>query len=192
MTDIDIDLADRNRALSLVRHVAAAQGHDGCRARHNSGVYFQHIPVDPLDELAAWDYKVAADLGFFKIDFLHNSIYRGVRDEAHLRQLLTTPPPWEAFDEPVVVAALAHIGGHFDIVRSIRPRSVIDLAVCLSLIRPGKRYLIGRSRAMIDREIWQKSTEFYFKKAHAVAYAAAIVVQLNLLVEQASVNGAAA
>ena len=35
-------------------------------------------------------------------------------------------------------------------------------------------------------EVWTKPTDgaYYFKKAHAVAYAHAIVVQMNLICEQ--------
>ena len=35
-------------------------------------------------------------------------------------------------------------------------------------------------------DVWTKPTndEYYFKKAHAVAYAMAIVVQMNLICEQ--------
>jgi hypothetical protein len=87
------------------------------------------------------------------------------------------------FDDAAIVAGLAQVGEHFDIVRTFQPRSVNDLAICISLIRPGKRYLIGKPRAMIDREIWLKTQLFSFKKAHAFAYAVSIVVQLNLLVE---------
>jgi hypothetical protein len=37
-------------------------------------------------------------------------------------------------------------------------------------------------------EIWEKPTngEYYFKKAHAVAYAHVIVVQMNLICESIS------
>jgi hypothetical protein len=37
-------------------------------------------------------------------------------------------------------------------------------------------------------EIWNKpdNNEYYFKKAHAIAYAAAVVVQMNLICERIS------
>ena len=39
----------------------------------------------------------------------------------------------------------------------------------------------------IMNEVWQKPSDgaYYFKKAHAIAYAHAILVQMNLIVEQA-------
>jgi hypothetical protein len=185
MTDIDIDFADRTPALAGLRWVAAVQRRNAHRERHVSGVYFQDIPIDPLDGMAVWDYEDAADRGYFKIDCLNNLIYTGVRDEAHLIDLLVRDPPWDAFADRDIVAALAHIGGHHEIARMIRPRSIIDLAICIALIRPGKRHLVGCSRETIDKEVWIRTEKYYYKKAHAVAFATAIVVQLNLLVEQA-------
>jgi hypothetical protein len=185
MTDIDIDFIDRAAALDGLRHVAAVIHQQDGRAQHTSGVYFQDIPVDPLDGMAAWDFREAAEHGYFKVDFLVNQIYVGVRDETHLDALLATEPPWHVFNDRAVVSALAHISEHYNIVRTIQPKSIEDLAVCLALIRPGKRYLIGKPRDEIDREIWTKTIKFYFKRSHAISYAAAIIVQLNLLIEKA-------
>ena len=38
----------------------------------------------------------------------------------------------------------------------------------------------------INQEVWVKPIDnsYYFKKSHAIAYAIAIVVQMNLIVEQ--------
>ena len=94
MTDIDIDFADPTAALVGLRHVAAVvQKQDG-RNSHGSGVYFQDIPVDPLDGMAAWEYKTAAERGYFKFDFLPNKIYQGLRDETHLLAMMQEPPWW--------------------------------------------------------------------------------------------------
>jgi hypothetical protein len=53
------------------------------------------------------------------------------------------------------------------------------------MIRPAKRYLIGKPWTTIMKEVWLKPTtdDYYFKKAHAVAYAMAITVQMNLICE---------
>jgi len=187
-TDIDIDFADRDLALEGLQHVAAAEIRDTRRLRHLSGVYFHDIPVDPFDGLAVWDYQTATAKGYFKVDFLNNTVYRGVRDEAHLIKLLATEPPWNAFDEPDIVGNLVHIHGYFDIVQMIRPRSIMDLAICIALPRPGKRYLIGRSRAEIVLDIWKPTEKYYFKKSHAVSFGASIVVQLNLMIEHCHGN----
>jgi len=56
------------------------------------------------------------------------------------------------------------------------------------MIRPAKRNLIGMDWTTVMTTIWTKPEdgEYYFKKAHAVAYAMAIVVQMNLICEQLS------
>jgi DNA polymerase III alpha subunit len=54
------------------------------------------------------------------------------------------------------------------------------------MIRPAKRYLIGKDWETILSEVWQKpkhAHEYYFKKSHATAYAVAVVVQMNLICE---------
>jgi DNA polymerase III alpha subunit len=101
--------------------------------------------------------------------------------------LSTTEPIWELLGDFGFVSMLAHVHDHFDIVKSIAPKSVIDLAIVLALIRPGKRHLVGESREVIDKEIWNqpKDGSYFFKKSHAVAFAVSIIIQMNLLVEQA-------
>jgi len=191
VTDIDIDVMQRSRVTDGLGAVPAALA---TRQPHASGLYFQDIPFDPLDGLAVWDYQRAAGLGYFKIDLLSCNLYEGVRDEEHLVDLLTREPPWHALDDPAVVNKLAHVNGHFAEMQAIRPRSIEDLAVCLAIIRPGKRYLLGRSRAEIDREIWIRNDadeRFSFKRSHSIAYAAAIVVQLNLLNERHHLSSSA-
>ena len=184
-TDIDIDFADRLGALEGLAHVPAAVVSDGRRQRHPSGAYFQEIPFDPLTGLAAFDFKQAAELGYFKVDFLNNSIYEGVQDEDHLDRLMNQEVDWELFLNRGIVDQLSHVAGHYGIIHSIQPKSIEDLAVVLALIRPGKRHLVGQARAAIDAEIWQPSSDGYeFKRAHAIAYAVSIVVQLNLIWEK--------
>lgn len=186
-TDIDIDFADRLKALAGLTHVPAMRNEHGRKIRHPSGVYFQAVPVDPFTNLCAFDFNEAAELGYFKIDFLNNSLYEGVRDEDHLDELLNREPPWEAFEDVDFVQELAHIRDHFGIVKSIRPKNIEDLAVVLALIRPGKKHLRFQPREVIDREIWEPGTDGYtFKRAHAIAFAASIVVQLNLMIERLS------
>ena len=68
-----------------------------------------------------------------------------------------------------------------------KPTSVEQLAMILAIIRPGKKYLVGKSWDEIAKEVWEKPTEgYYFKHSHAVAYAVAIVVQMNLICEKHS------
>lgn len=192
-TDIDIDFADREQALEGLMHIRASMHASGNSVdamqeknrRHPSGVYFQDVPVDPFTGFCAVPYKDAAELGYFKIDFLNNSLYNDVRDEDHLDELVNKEPDWKLLEHRELVALMVHIGEHFGVVQSIKPTSVEDLAVVLALMRPGKRHLLGKNRAEIDAEIWKtEGAAFQFKRAHALAYAVSIVVQMNLLCEQ--------
>jgi hypothetical protein len=56
------------------------------------------------------------------------------------------------------------------------------------MIRPAKRHLIGKDWTTVMADVWVRpvSEEYFFKKAHAVAYAHVVVVQMNLICEQIS------
>ena len=186
MPDIDIDFADRKKILDIIEHTPAAMvDQDGTFKKHNSGVYCTSIPVNPLTGTASFDYKEAERRGYFKIDFLNVSVYNDVRDEAHLNQLMETEPLWDLLLEDDFTEKLFHVNGHGSILREMKPQSVEQLAAVLAVIRPAKRYLIGKDWSEIEAEVWQKpdGDEYYFKKAHAIAYAHVIVVQMNLICE---------
>ena len=72
----------------------------------------------------------------------------------------------------------------------MKPKSVEELAEVLAVIRPAKRHLLNESKEKISKEVWIKPDDgsYYFKKAHAIAYALSIVVQLNLFCEQVEQN----
>lgn len=190
-TDIDIDLFDRDNILSHIRHVPASIEKRGVYTKHNSGVYVSNIPYDPVTNLASIEYKEAEDRGYFKLDFLNNSLYEGVRDEAHLISLMEQEPVWELFQHEEVVKNLAHVANHIDVLKILKPQSIEQLAEVLAIIRPAKRYLLNETREKIESEVWTKPTDdtYYFKKAHAIAYAVSIVVQINLFCEQVEQNG---
>ncbi len=189
MPDIDIDFADRNKALDLIKHVLAAiKSENGTFKKHNTGVYCHSIPYNPLTGTASLDYKEAEDRGYFKIDFLNVSLYNGVRNEEHLKQLLETEPLWDLLEQDDFVNLLFHVNGHGKILRLMKPKNVEQLAAVLAMIRPAKKHLIGKSWSDVMADIWTKPTtdEYFFKKSHATAYALAIVVQMNLICEQIS------
>lgn len=190
-TDIDIDLFDRDNILSHIRHVPASIEKRGVYTKHNSGVYVSNIPYDPVTNLASIEYKEAEERGYFKLDFLNNSLYEGVRDEAHLISLMEQEPVWELFQHEEVVKNLAHVANHIDVLKILKPQSIEQLAEVLAIIRPAKRYLLNETREKIESEVWTKPTDdtYYFKKAHAIAYAVSIVVQINLFCEQVEQNG---
>jgi DNA polymerase III alpha subunit len=184
MPDIDIDFADRTRALDVLKHVDARL--DTSSKKHNTGVYCTSIPYDPLTGISTLDYKTAEERGYFKIDFLNVSVYESVKSKEHLTKLLETEPIWELLLEDDFVNKLFHVNGHGSILRQMTPTSIEQLGAILAMIRPAKRYLIGKDWNTVMSEVWIKpeNDEYYFKKAHAIAYAHVIVVQMNLICEQ--------
>jgi hypothetical protein len=184
MPDIDIDFFDRTKSLDVIQHITAANGNK----KHNTGIYIQNIPHNPLTGLSTIDYKEAENRGYFKVDFLNVSVYNGVRDRAHLQELMDTEPLWDLLQDEEFVNLLFHINGHSSILKQMMPRSVEQLAAVLAVIRPAKRHLLGKDWTTVMNEVWIKpeKDEYYFKKAHAVAYAMAIVVQMNLICEDVS------
>jgi|TARA_B100000959_G_C14959115_1_gene615017 hypothetical protein len=185
MTDIDIDFKDRTDILNKLHHIPASIIKDNNVARHNTGIYFHEIPVDPFTGNATLDYKKAEELGYFKIDCLNVNMYKDVESEEHLLRLIDTEPDWELFQHSEIVEQLFHIHDHFNIVSQMKPQSVEQLAMVLAIIRPAKRSLLGESWQSIQKQVWLKPIDnsYYFKKSHAMSYALAIVVQLNLLVD---------
>lgn len=188
MPDIDIDFVDREQALKLFKYVKASRLDQDKLVKHNTGVYFHAVPVDAISGLCSLPYEDAEEKGYFKIDFLNVGIYKGVRDEEHLKQLMETEPLWDLLEQDDFTNLLFHVNGHGQILRQMKPKSLEELAAVLAVIRPAKKYLIGKSWTEILTEVWQRPTtdEYYFKKSHATAYAMAIIVQMNLICEQIS------
>ena len=186
MPDIDIDFFDRSKALDILEHHVAMRDQKGQPIKHNTGVYFQPIPHNPFTNIATIDYKSAEDRGYFKVDFLNVSMYEGVRDETHLIELLDREPLWNLLEHEEVVTQLFHIGDHHSILKKLKPSSIEELAAVLAIIRPAKRYLLDKGWNVIMREVWERPVDdlYFFKRSHAIAYAAAIVVQLNQICEK--------
>lgn len=182
MPDIDIDLPDRKKILDIIDHIPAAIQNK----KHNTGVYCQNIPLDPVGNFASIDYQEAETRGYFKIDLLNVNVYKQIENEQHLLRLMNQDPLWELLEQKEFVDLLFHVNGHSDILQLMKPRSIEQLAAVLAMIRPAKRYLIGKDWNTIFREIWQKPTndEYYFKKSHSISYAILVVVHMNLLCEQ--------
>ena len=82
-----------------------------------------------------------------------------------------------------IVEQLFHIHNHFDIVNTLKPKSVEQLAAVLAIIRPAKRHLLKQNWDEINQNVWKKPEDntYYFKKSHAIGYALAICVQMNLM-----------
>lgn len=189
--DIDIDFANREDILSKIPHVVAGRNDRGEYKHHNTGVYLQNMPVNPLNGLATIDYATAEQRGYFKIDFLNVNAYQGVKNEEHIKQLLSVEPLWDLMYEKDVCDQLFHINGYHNLLAQLKPTSILELATVLALIRPGKKHLvpvcIEKGFQAIQDEVWIKTEEGYsFKKSHAIGYAHVIVMQLNLICERIS------
>ena len=191
MPDIDVDFANRDDILNIIKHIPAAIRDKDTLKKHNTGVYCSTIPYNPLTDTASIDYKTADKRGYFKIDFLNVGAYHGVKNEEHLNQLLNVEPLWDLLESKDVCDQLFHINGYHNLLADLKPKSIVELAMVLAMIRPGKKYLVPvckeKGFKSIDNEIWTKTEDaYFFKKAHAVSYASVIVVQLNLLCEKIS------
>ena len=184
-SDIDIDVADRDQALAVLDHTAASIIRDGKIAKHNTGVYFTPIPVDPLTGRASLDYEAAEDRGYIKLDILNVGLYQQVKSEQHLQELMLQEPTWDRLYDPDFCSRLIHIGAHYDTLIKMPEavNTIPRLAMFLAVIRPAKRHLIGKTWQEVAKTVWEKPTDdsYYFKKAHAVGYAHLVVVNMNLL-----------
>lgn len=186
-SDIDIDFGDRDQALCLLRHHPASIDRDGQLVRHNTGIYVTDIPIDPFTGQSSIDHEQAEERGYIKLDFLNVGVYRQVRNEAHLQELMGTEPLWDLLRDPGFCGLVIHIGNHHDtLMRMPEPvDSIPRMAMFLSVIRPAKRHLIGRPWSEVARTVWERPEDdsYYFKKSHAVAYAHLVAMHMNLICE---------
>lgn len=185
-SDIDIDFGDREKILSLIKHIPASMRNVNPIRKHPTGVYITDIPYDPVNDMAAIDYDEAEKRGYFKLDLLNVHVYNQVRNEEHL-SLLMNEPNWLLLNNREFVEKLIHLGNQYDNLRKMPEPvdSITRLAMFLAVIRPAKRHLIGRTWKEVNQTVWEKDhTGYSFKKSHAIAYAHLVVVHMNLLREQ--------
>ena len=183
MPYVDIDFFDRDGTLKLFKHTPASIIKDDKIEKHKTGVYFHAIPTQPITGHSSLDYKKAEERGYFKIDCLNVNIYKNIKSEQELVELMIEEPNWDMLKDPKIVENLFHLNGHFNIVSKLEPKNVEQLAAVLAIIRPAKRQLMYKDWTNILKEVWVKPTDgsYFFKKSHAVAYAQAIVIQMNLI-----------
>lgn len=184
--DIDLDLKTNFDPLDYFKEgIPASMVKDGIIKKHTAGVYLQSIPVDPITKYAAIPHKEADKLGYFKIDFLHISLLNDFESKAEIRELIKHEPDWSLLQEQDVVEKLFHMGKHFDVMVTMKPSSLEDLADCLAIIRPGKKnlmYSYATDKERVRKALYDPSASGYsFKRSHAMAYAANIVLQLHLI-----------
>lgn len=182
MFDIDIDVGNRDQLLKLIKHTPAAIDRKGQSIKHNTGIYVNPIPADPVTGISNIDYQMAEQLGYIKLDILNVHVYNQIRDNDHLDQLLAGEPDWSQLHDPQFVQKLIHLNNHYDLLQQHFPDTMDKLAMVLALIRPSKRYLVGKSWREIANEIWLKPADgYYFKKSHSYSYALLVMVHMNLL-----------
>jgi len=186
-TDVDLDVFNRDKILEGLECVFGRIDRDGDNfEKHNTGVYFQNIPRDPTTNISTLDHRIAKDYGYFKIDFLNVNMYEKIKSEEHLVSLINREPPWDFFEYEEITDKLFHLNGHSHLLRKYKPKSVEDLAMILAIIRPAKAHLQQAGWDKIRAEVWEKTGDenYQFKRAHAISYSLAIVVNLNLLIEE--------
>lgn len=182
--DIDIDLANRESLLKLIKAVPARQLHQGQVRRHNSGVYATDIPWDPVNQCAAIDYETATQRGYFKIDLLNMTVYQLIKSPDHYQDMLNRPVPWERLWNDIEWASqLVHVGNYTELLCNMRPDSIPRMAAFISIIRPGKAHLQNRPWDQVFESVWDgdSSRGFVFKKSHAISYAFLVTLHMNLL-----------
>lgn len=186
-SDIDIDFGNRDQAIKLLDVTPAGIIKDGKLTKHNTGVYATDIPTDPFSGIASIDYKEAEEIGYPKLDFLNVSLYTQIKDEAHLQHLMETDPLWDLLLQKEFCEQLIHIGNHYNTMIAMPEpvNSIPRMAMFLAIIRPGKRYLVGKTWKEVSQTIWDTTDDGYsFKKSHAVAYAHLVAVHMNLICEK--------
>jgi hypothetical protein len=190
-SDIDLDLADREQVLKLIKAIPARQTVQGKVRNHNSGVYVTEIPYDPIHQCAAIDYKEAEDRGYFKIDLLNMTVYKLIKSQEHYDQLLAKEPNWQRlWTDFEWTKNLLHVGKYTELLAKMKPDSIPRLAALISIIRPGKAHLQNRPWKEIFETVWDgdNSKGFVFKKSHAISYAILVTLHMNLLEESTPVS----
>lgn len=185
--DVDIDFPTSFDPLEIFSTaVRASMLRDGKLSKHPAGAYFQRAPVDSITGLSAIPFKQAEDVGYMKIDFLHLSVLNDFDNKDEIRALLKVEPDWMLLQQPGVVAKLFQIHKNHELLYRVKPTSVIELADCIALIRPGKIVLVDaylKNRVATRKILYTKAEndKYVFKKSHAIAYALTIVLQLHLI-----------
>lgn len=185
--DIDIDFKPPfNPKTVFPQAVPASMVRDGELVKHPCGQYFQHIAVDDMTGWSAIPYEEAEVMGFFKIDFLHLSILDYFESKHEIRALLKAEPNWDLLLDEHQVSKLFQISKHHKILTKTKPRSVIELADVVALIRPNKRHLLDdymRNKTKIRPLLYRQGPDdkSSFKRSHSLAYASTIVLQLHLI-----------
>ncbi len=189
--DVDIDVNDRTRAASLFPDaIVASQVQNGKLVPHNSGLYFQNVPTDPISGISSFPYDRAEEEGYFKVDLLPNHVYDLVESNEELEELLAASVDWKWFTDKRFYNnvntkyRLTHLSKYHKLACQYPPGSVEDVAALIALIRPRKKYLKGKPWCDIKDLIWEKTDGeegYFFKKSHAVAFALLVILHAQII-----------
>ena len=184
-SDIDIDFGDRTAALAVIKHIPACIVTDEKIVKHNTGIYVSDIPFNPVTGNASFDYKVAEERGYVKMDFLNVGLYQQIQSEEHLNKLMNTDPDWTKLYDEEICSQLIHVGNHYQTLLNMPEPvdTVARLMMFLAIIRPAKRHLVGKSWKEVAKTVWDKPTDgsYGFKMSHSCAYSHLVIVNLNLI-----------
>jgi hypothetical protein len=182
--DIDIDLADRTQILQHIKHTTAVSKNQGLVRKHATGIYVTEIPRDPFTNLSTIDFREAEERGYIKLDLLNIHVYKYVRDEQHLNELMREPD-WTLIRNKTFFEKIIHIGNHYESMMAMPEPidSIPRMAMFLAAIRPGKKHLIGKPWQEVAKTIWEKNPDegYSFKRSHSFAHSHLVVVHINLL-----------
>lgn len=183
--DIDIDTTSDFIPKDVFPEcVYASRIHNNELVKHPVGVHFQNIPVDPVTKFSAIPYDHISEYGYFKIDMLHVSVLDMFTDKKQIKTLIKKEPNWNILLDPNQTHKLFQLNKHYKLLSQVKPKTIMELADCIALIRPGKMILLNKY--LTDKKstrllIYQKQSSSDYKKSHAVAYAHIVVLQLHLI-----------
>ena len=183
--DVDIDFPTSFKPEGIFPWTRASRVHNGYLVPHTVGVYPQRVPQDHVTKLAAIPYQEAEEAGYTKVDMLHLGVYDHFESREEIQALLKIEPDWGLLLIPSEQVKLFQLKLHGDVLNTVKPKNIEELADVLALIRPGKKQLAKLYTADRDatrRILYAKDENGYsFKKSHAIAYAMVIVLQLHLI-----------
>lgn len=183
--DIDIDTTSDFIPKSIFPNCTyASRIQNNDILKHPVGVHFQNIPIDPVTKLSAIPYNHISEYGYFKIDMLHVSVLDTFTDKKQIKKLLKKEPNWDILLDSSHTHKLFQLNKHYNLLRQVKPKTIMELADCIALIRPGKMILLNKY--LTDKEstrilLYQKQSNSDYKKSHAVAYAHIVVLQMHLI-----------
>ena len=190
LPDADIDVKERERAAGLFQEaVVASQVKDDRLVKHNTSLHFQRIPQDPDTGLSAFPYQVAEEFGYHKVDIIPNHVYDQIHSEEELQRLIDADVNWDWFQDERFfgVGGLTHIGSYRRLCQKFPPRSLLDVAALLAIIRPRMRHLQVECHTIdeVKKRCWNKDEgpqkEYFFKKSHSVAFAMLVLIHAQLI-----------